>query len=256
MSQVMGYHLVVPVKSVNHNKIMKNILTGLTLTFLIALSVFVVTQFKGISLHAIENVVPKTNISPTIVPSPTNIPTAAPISFSGSQKTFIYLYPSKFIPMSIKLDSTIDPQNSLPRYPGNDWYVIATSKSLIENQYDYLSFNTEVNNLTLSNSGWIVSNADIKNWFDDNLPKFGLNQKEASQFKDYCLSQLKASNFYQISYLTPKDKLLVNPPVANTLRYSFYFTNLDSVAVIPTPTVVTPSRGETSVVELSAAFEN
>jgi len=60
MSQVMGYHLVVPVKSVNHNKIMKNILTGLTLTFLIALSVFVVTQFKGISLHAIENVVPKT----------------------------------------------------------------------------------------------------------------------------------------------------------------------------------------------------
>jgi len=235
---------------------MKNLVTGLIITLLLSLSIFAITQFKTLSLNAIENIIPKTNISPTVIPSPTNVPTAAPLSFSGSQKTFIYLYPSKFIPMSIKLDNSIKVLNSLPKYPKNGWYIIATPKSLIENQYNYLSFDTEINNLSLVNSGWIVSNTDIKNWFDNNLPNFGLNKKEISQFKSYCLSQLKNSAFYQINYLIPKDKLLVNPPITSILRYSFYFTNLDSAVTLSAPTIVTPSRDTISAVELSAAFEN
>ena len=110
--------------------------------------------------------------------------------------------------------------------------------------------------MPLSDSAWVVSNSDIKNWFDENLPKFGLNQKEISQFKLYCLSQLKDSPYYLISYLIPKDKFLVNPSVSTTLRYSFYFTNLDSAPVLPTPAIVTPKRNGSSVVELSAAFTN
>jgi hypothetical protein len=235
---------------------MKNLITGLTITLLLAISIFAATQFKSLSLHAIENIVPKTNISPTTKPSPTNIPIAIPISFSGTQKSFIYLYPSKFVPMSIKLDTKINPENSLPKYPKNGWYIISTPKSLIENQYNYLSFDTKINNISLSNSGWIVSNTDLKNWFNDNLPKFGLNQKEIFQFKTYCLSQLKPSAFYQINYSLPKDKLLVNPIPNNILRYSFYFTNLDSAVTLPIPTIVAPDRDGSTVVELSAAFPN
>jgi hypothetical protein len=235
---------------------MKNLLSGLIITLLLALSIFAITQFKTLSLNAIENIIPKTDISPTVVPSPTNIPTASPISFSGLQKTFIYLYPSKFIPMSIKLDTKINPENSLPKYPKNGWYIIATPKSLIENKYNYLSFNTDVVNLSLPNSGWIISSLDLNKFFDENLPKFGLNQKETSQFKTYCLSQLKTANFYQISYLIPQDKFLVNPTPSNIFRYSFYFTNLDSVVALPTPTIITPDRDGSNVVELSAAFPN
>jgi hypothetical protein len=40
------------------------------------------------------------------------------------------------------------------------------------------------------------------------------------------------------------------------LRYSFYFTNLDSAAAFSAPDIVTPERGVTTAVELSAAFQN
>lgn len=235
---------------------MKSLFSGLIITLILALSIFAASQFKNLSLQAIENIVPKNKVSPTIEPSPTAIPTAAPISFSGSQKTFIYLYPPKFIPMSIKLADNLKVSNALPKYPKNGWYIITTPQSLIENQYNYLSFETNIDNLSLTNNGWVLSNVDLKNWFDNNLPNFGLNQKEISQFKSYCLSKLKNSPYYQISYQIPQDKLLINPPVNNTLRYSFYFTNLDSAVILPTPTVNTPNRDGTSVVELSAAFEN
>lgn len=235
---------------------MKSLFSGLIITLILALSIFSASQFKHLSLRAIEDFVPKSKITPTVEPSPTAIPTAVPIVFSGSQKTFIYLYPSKFIPMSIKLADTLKVSNALPKYPKNGWYIITTPQSLIENQYNYLSFETDIDNLSLPNNAWILSSAEIKNWFETNLPNFGLNKKEISQFKSYCLSKLKNSPYYQISYSIPKDKLLVNPPVDNTLRYSFYFTNLDSAVALPTPTVITPNRDGTSVVELSAAFEN
>lgn len=235
---------------------MKSLLSGLIITLILALSIFAASQFQHLSLQAIENIIPKNKIIPTVEPSPTVIPTAAPTVFSGSQKTFIYLYPSKFIPMSIKLADTLKVSNALPKYPKNGWYIITTSQSLIENQYNYLSFDNDIDNFSLPNSGWIVSNTNIKNWLETNLPNFGLNQKEISQFKSYCLSKLKNSPYYQISYSIPKDKLLVNPPVDNTLRYSFYFTNLDSAVALPAPTVITPNRDGTSVVELSAAFAN
>lgn len=235
---------------------MKNVLTGLTITILIALSIFAAAQFKNLSLQAIENIAQKPSITPTPLLTPTAVPTLASIPFSGVQKTFIYLYPSKFIPMSVKLDDTINPQNSVPKYPKNGWYIISTSKSLIENQYDYLSFKNDVSNFVLPKTGWIIASSDLKKFFDENLPKFGLNKKEIAQFKSYCLSELKPSAFYQISYTIPKDKLLVNPPLDTILRYSFYFTNLDSAAALSAPDIVTPKRGATTAVELSAAFQN
>lgn len=229
---------------------MKNFFNGIIITILLAFSIFIVTQFKTLSLQATENIVPSIKPTPTIIPTPT------PIIFSGIQKFFIYLYPSKFIPMSIKLSSTLSLQESLPLYPKNGWYVIATSKSLIENKYDYLSFETKIDNLLLPDSAWIVSKTNIKNWFDENLPKFGLNQKEISQFKTYCLSQINSSAFYRINYQIPQNKLLVSPTPNTILRYQFYFTNLNSAPVLPTPTITAPNRSASSVVELSAAFKN
>lgn len=235
---------------------MKNLLNGLTLTILIAISIFMASQFKYLSLQAIENIVPKSSLTPTPILSPTTVPTPTPTLFTGTQKTFIYLYPSKFIPMSIKLDSKINPQNSLPKYPKNGWYIITTPKSLIENKYSYLSFDTSVENITLPSFGWILSAAELDEFFDEKLPIFGLNKNEISQFKEDTLSQLKNSAFYQINYMIPKDKLLVNPAVNNILRYTFYFTNLDSAATLSPPIIKTPSRDGATVLELSAAFQN
>ena len=89
---------------------MKNLLSGLTITILLALSIFAATQFKHLSLHAVENFIPKPSIVPTIFASPTAVPTPSPVIFSGLQKTFIYLYPNKFIPMSIKLSADSNPK--------------------------------------------------------------------------------------------------------------------------------------------------
>lgn len=230
---------------------MKNLLTGLTITILVALSVFVASQFKQFS----NTFAPTPTPIPTLIPSLTPTLTQAPeLELPIVKKPAIYLYPTSFIPVSVKLVVKGTITKSIPKYPQNGWYVIANPKGLIDNKYDYLFYEAKLDQYQLETDGWVVATSDLKSWFTENLPKFGLNNKEISQFKSYWLKELTDPGFYEIKlfsdeFLNKNMDLIVNPTPDTIIRVEFYFKHLDNQKTLVEPTIITPERHGFTVVE-------
>ena len=108
------------------------------------------------------------------------------------------------------------------------WNVTVTPDGLIDNKYDYLSYETELNKVQHPREGWVVKYNNLKKWFDKKLLNLGLNTKEAKQFKNYWLKKLKKANYYVInmidsSFVNDNMKLTINPVPQTIIRLIFYF---------------------------------
>ena len=116
------------------------------------------------------------------------------------KKPAVYLYPIEDSFVDVQLNINGQNNQDIPKY-GNGWSVFATKEGIIDGKYDYLLYEARLNKLELSESGWIVSYENIKPWFDEELPKLGLNEKEKVQFEEYWLKELPESNYYEIKLL-------------------------------------------------------
>lgn len=233
---------------------MKNILGGIFTSLLIAITIFAATQYKDI-LAIISPVAPTPTVVPTIAPTPTEKPLLPVV-----RKPAIYLYPTSFIPVSVKLNIKGELTASIPAYPKNGWYVIANPSGLIDNKYDYLFYEAKLDNYKVPDEGWVVATKDLKTWFDKNLPKFGLNKNEISEFKSYWLKELDDAGYYEIKlfsdeFLGKNMDLIVSPTPKTIIRVEFYFKHLDSPKTLEEPTVVTPKRVGFTVVEWGGTIE-
>ncbi len=178
----------------------------------------------------------------------------------GVKKPAIYLYPLIDSKIQVKVNINGKITQDIPDY-NNGWNVFATKEGIINNEYDYLFYEAELNKLELPHDGWIVKYSDLESWFDNNLPKFGLNEKETRQFKEYWLNELPESSYYEIKMLD--DKFLKQNmnldiiPIPDTLiRIEFYFKPTDSIKEINEPVIVTPNREGFTVVEWGGILDN
>ena len=76
--------------------------------------------------------------------------------------------------------------------------------------------------------GWIVPYDGLRSWFEDNLPRLGLNPKEKAQFEEYWTARLPRSNFYEIRLFSPAFleknlRLEIDPSPDSLIRLEFYF---------------------------------
>ncbi len=176
------------------------------------------------------------------------------------KKPAIYLYPLEDSLIKVQLNINGKIINDIPAYE-NGWTVFVTKEGLIDNRYDYLFYEAELNQIKLPNDGWVVKSEELNNWLDTNLLKLGLNDKEKNQFKEYWLNELPKSNYYEIKlfedkFLKENMDLIVSPQPDTTIRLNFYFKPLKEKSNIQEPKIVTPKRNGFTVVEWGGVLDN
>ncbi len=178
----------------------------------------------------------------------------------GVKKPAVYLYPLKTSEIEVKVDVNGFITKAEPDYL-TGWKVIAEPSGLINNNYDYLFYEAQLNNLELPEEGWIVEYSGLDNWFDYNLPLLGLNEKEMSQFKEYWMEELRESNYYEIKilekqFLEENMNLIVNPNPDTMIRMNFYFKPHLEEFELEEPIIKTPIRNGFTVVEWGGLLDN
>ena len=176
------------------------------------------------------------------------------------EKPAVYLYPLEDSIISVKLNIDGKITETIPKY-GSGWSVFAEKDGLINHQYDYLFYEADLNSLKLPKTGWVVSYNDLSKWFDINLIKFGLNEKEKNQFKEYWLERLPKTNYYEVKileedFLKQNMELLISPEPDTLIRLHFYFKPLEQKINIQEPIINTPQRIGFTVVEWGGMVDN
>jgi hypothetical protein len=169
------------------------------------------------------------------------------------KKPAVYLYPTEQMNISVKVEVNGNLTLTDPPY-NTGWNVNAAPDGLIDNKYDYLFYEANLNNVALPEEGWIVEFKKLENWFDEYLPQLGLNTKEKNQFKEYWLKDLKKANYYEIKLLDTKFldenmKLIISPEPQAILRLNFYFKPVFEYKEIKNPRVNKFERNGFTVIE-------
>lgn len=171
----------------------------------------------------------------------------------GVKKPAIYLYPLQKSKINVSVDLKGVITKSEPNY-FKGWKVTAEPSGLIDDKFDYLFYEAQLEQLQLPKEGWVVEYKELENWFDSNLKKLGLIDKEISQFKEYWLMELPFAKYYEIrlldnKFLTENMNLIIDPKPATVIRRNFYFKPLKSQISIKQPSIITPERNGFTVVE-------
>lgn len=121
-------------------------------------------------------------------------------------KPVIYLYPQTEINLNLKVNLNGSLTHTDPPY-NDGWKITAMPDGKIKNlennqSYDYLLWEGVGVNYPNQDKGWVVKKDDLGSFLDEKLGKLGLNEKEASDFKEYWLARLNENPFYKISFLT------------------------------------------------------
>ncbi len=170
------------------------------------------------------------------------------------KKPAIYLYPTEETRVNVSLGINGEIVKSDPAYLKDGWNVKVSSTGLIDGRFDYLFYENTLNKIEIPEDGWVVEYSELETWFNQYLPKLGLNEKEKSQFKEYWLNELKPANFYEIKllsdqFLTENMKLKVIPQPKTIIRRNFIFKPLNQREEIKEPSIATPEREGFTVVE-------
>jgi hypothetical protein len=169
------------------------------------------------------------------------------------KKPAVYLYPTEQMNISVKVEVNGCLTLTDPPY-NTGWNVNAAPDGLIDNKYDYLFYEANLNKIELPEEGWIVEYKKLENWFDEFLPQLGLDTKEKNQFKEYWLKDLKKANYYEIKlldnkFLADNMKLIISPEPETILRLNFYFKPVFEFKEIKNPVVSKVLRNGFTVIE-------
>ena len=196
-------------------------------------------------------------------------------------KPAVYLYPDKEMVVNVKVSIN----NGFltytdPLYPANQgWNVLAlptgdlhylgknlaSSKGVINyptGVFPYLYYEGKIKDETITKptTGFVKPYDQLSNFFNEILPKLGLNTKESSEFKSYWLNALPKSPYYFIGII-PQEQLNQNEPLTITpqqdtmIRVRLYFQQLDQPISIKPPVMQTPQRSGFTVVDWGGLFK-
>ena len=176
------------------------------------------------------------------------------------KKPAIYLYPLEKSEIKACLEIQGEITVSDPDY-NSGWQVVADHDSLINDRYDYLFYEASLDNLELPEEGWVVEKQALAQWFDINLPKFGLNGKEILQFKQYWLEELNTAPYYEIKllsqeFLTENMNLIIEPAPETLIRLNFHFQPQVNKKELAEPEINKINRRGFTVVEWGGILGN
>ena len=172
-------------------------------------------------------------------------------------KPVIYLYPELTTNVRVALPSTIHVTVSEPQYATSGWMTTAEPNGqLTVNGKTYGSLYWEGTGVSYQppKTGFVVKDGDVDTFFAKTLPKYGLNQKEAQEFRDFWTPKMTGvSKFYRISFLTSEwsnaAPLSVSPLPKTSIRLFMDWAPLSKKVTIPAPRITTPVRTGFTLVE-------
>jgi hypothetical protein len=169
------------------------------------------------------------------------------------KKPAVYLYPEKEMNISVNVEVNGKLTFTEPEYK-NGWTVNVKPDGTIDNKYDYLFYEADLNKIELPEEGWVVEYTKIEKWFDEYLPQLGLIEKEIKQFKEYWMKDLKKANYYEIkllgnNFLEENMKLKIIPEPQTILRLNFFFKPLSVKKEIKSPEIYKIERKGFTVIE-------
>jgi hypothetical protein len=177
------------------------------------------------------------------------------------KKPALYLYPNKTEKVEVILKPKGQITKTIPEYK-DKWLVVVNPNGLIDNKYPYLFYEVALeNSVDLPKEGWIVKTTELEKWFDANLPKLGLNEKEIKDFKEYWLGELKGYSYYKIrllseEFLDENIAVKINPKPDTFIRVIFYFEGTyNSKEKLIEPQIKTPIRKGFTAVEWGGILE-
>lgn len=175
-------------------------------------------------------------------------------------KPAIYLYPTEQEQINVSL-SVLDGQVVVSDPPyGSGWRVSASPDGRIDGRYDYLFYEAESNApAPQAGEGWVVPRGGIREWFETNLPKMGLNAKETMDFTDYWVPMLKSGKYYKITRIRQADldeavALDVSPRPDTVIRVNLLIKALDGPENMTEPPIAGQERRGFTVVEWGVTF--
>jgi hypothetical protein len=147
-------------------------------------------------------------------------------------KPVIYLYPEQSTDYTVKVSAAGGIQISDP--PMNDaWKVKAQPDGTIYNyadkkNYPYLFWEAYQPKINIPNSGFMVKNAKLGEFFDEKLAILGLSSKEIADFKEFWVEEMGSSPWFRITFIPQSEldrvfPIEITPAVNKSIRVYFIF---------------------------------
>lgn len=130
-------------------------------------------------------------------------------------KPNIYIYPTGMTQLEVNLDFPMGGQitESIPEY-NTGWTVTVDTTGLIDNEYNYLFYESIQPNIWQQTEGWIIRKDSLEIFFTGNLTNFGFRGREIQDFIDYWIPRFVDYEFYLIY---PQNKMIID----NVIKLSF-----------------------------------
>jgi len=172
-------------------------------------------------------------------------------------KPVIYLYPKETMPVSVEVVPDAWFTKTIPQIIDNHWDVIAHPSSELEfggETYPYLFYESRTYENHNPPQGWVVGAGEVVGWFNEYLPKMGLNEQETEDFVDYWSVYLPESDYFRIRLIDPEDydrsaRLTISPTPDTLIRVILLIEALDEPVGIEAPSLETPKRDGFTAVE-------
>lgn len=176
-------------------------------------------------------------------------------------KPIIYLYPSKDIEISVKLQYKDNITVSYPKY-SNGWNVLArkdgtlTDLATNRNLYSLYYESENVVKFKMENEGFIVKGEDVARFLEEKLAILGLNEREMEEFIIYWLPKLESNKYNYIRFATSDEinenmPLEINPNPDTIIRVLMTFKGLESPIDVQEQQLEIPNRSGFVAVEWS-----
>ncbi len=124
-------------------------------------------------------------------------------------KPNIYLYPIQAVKLTISISFPLGGKiiASEPAYQ-DGWKVQVQPNGLIDGKFTYLFYESRQPDRWQRTEGWVVAQADLSSFFDNNLRQYGFNENEITDFTDWWLQRL---TFYPHYLIYPQTRENIDP---------------------------------------------
>jgi hypothetical protein len=173
-------------------------------------------------------------------------------------KPVIYLYPESTTKVRVALPKSINVTVSEPTYPKNGWNVTAKPDGTLTTSgktYGSLYWEGTGVSYAAPKTGSIIQDGNVDAFLSWVLPVYGLNQKEAQEFRDFWVPKMTGvAPYYRISFLTDAwskaAPLSVSPLPMTSIRLFMDWSPLSAPISLATSTLpTTPVRNGFTLVE-------
>lgn len=181
------------------------------------------------------------------------------------KKPVIYLYPEKKTNVTVKVDVVGEFSAQYPKTQDGTWNMIATPDGTLfdpktEKKYGYLFWEAKnPTNLTIDPAkAFCVKKDEVESFLEGACLKFGLNDREKTDFVSFWIAALEQNPYSLVQFLTDDEcasyaQMTVEPKPDSEIRMFMLFQRVNKPVKVGSPALSMKKREKFTVVEWGGA---